>query len=136
MTNTAKKILRRKETREEALLSSMCRALISLRLRNEDAKRHRFVSSREDMQSDLDCEAQRRAILRTLEQIHAGPDWQMVSPTKERMFRSIARGRLSKKDLTLREPPVRSTNNRVTGRSSVTYKNGRTETFTPVKVKS
>jgi hypothetical protein len=85
------------------------------------------------MAHDVAVERQRRAILRQLQLYNEGPDWFMVSPTKARQVRSIARGRLATKDLVLPEAPIRSTNNPRTGKSSVTYRNGRTVTYTPVK---
>jgi hypothetical protein len=118
-------------TREEVHLTSLCRGLIALRLKHEDAKRRRFVSSREDMESDIAVERQRRLILQTLRDILNGPNFEMVSAAKAKMFRSVARGRLRKEDLALPEPPTKTTYNRRTGVATATHQYG-SRTYTNV----
>jgi hypothetical protein len=127
------------ETHEERRLLDRCRdELIGPRLHYEDRARRNLISSRDAMEHDVTIQRARQSILRHLQDILDGPDHWAVSASKARQIRSIARGALGKKELTLRVPPTKTSYNRRTGVAKATHRYGQktyTNTYTPVKVK-
>jgi len=124
---------RAKRSLEETTLDDLLRSFIAMRIHHQQALRAHQVTSAESLRFDIDHEALRSRILRTLDRFNDA-DPRMVSAAKSKQVRSILRERTGANDLhrdVLPESPVKTSNNKVTGVTSATYRDGRTETYRP-----